>query len=94
MWPFDALRAEHEGSVEVNLQRPVAKHLALTGGLGYSYLGGPFSGGYVYWSAGVAYSVSSVSFSVLFVDTSSEAKALFYNAAAVRRVVGTAIWRF
>jgi uncharacterized protein (TIGR02001 family) len=93
-WPIDALKAENEGSIEVNLQRPVAKHLSVLGGVGYSYLGGPYSGGYVYWSAGAAYSVSSLSFSLLFVDTSSEAKALFYNAAAVRRVLGTASWRF
>lgn len=94
MMPIDALKAESEGSVEVNLQRPVAKHLAAIGGVGYSYLGGPQSGGYVYWSAGAAYTLGPLSFSVLFVDTSSEAKVLFYNAAAVRRVLGTVVWRF
>jgi uncharacterized protein (TIGR02001 family) len=94
MWPIDALKGESERSVELNLQRPVAKHLGVIGGVGYSYLGGPRGGGYVYWSAGAAYSFGSLSFSLLFVDTSSEAKALFYNAAAVRRVLGTAVWRF
>jgi hypothetical protein len=72
----------------------VAKHLAVLGGAGYSSLGGPYGGGYVYFSAGAAYDFRSLSFSLLFVDTTSEAKALFYNAAAARRVLGSVIWRF
>jgi uncharacterized protein (TIGR02001 family) len=34
MWPIDALKGESERSVELNLQRPVAKHLGVIGGVG------------------------------------------------------------
>ncbi len=92
--PYPGLMAEREGSAEVNVQHALIGHLSVTGGAGYSYIGGPESGGYVYWSAGLAYDLKSVSLAVSFVDTSSEAKALFYNAAAANRILGAAIWRF
>ena len=86
--------AEREGSVELNVQHALIQRLSVTGGAGYSYVGGPESGGYVYWSAGLAYDYRSKSLAVSFVDTSSEAKALFYNAAASNRILGAVIWRF
>jgi uncharacterized protein (TIGR02001 family) len=83
-----------EKSVEVNLQRPVLGRLSATAGVGYSFVGGPDSGGYTYWSAGAAYGWRSVTLALSYVNTSDEAKALFYNAAASGRWLGTVIVRF
>jgi uncharacterized protein (TIGR02001 family) len=83
-----------EKSVEVNLQRPVLGRLSATAGVGYSFVGGPESGGYTYWSAGAAYGWRSVTLALSYVNTSDEAKALFYNGAASGRWLGTVIVRF
>jgi uncharacterized protein (TIGR02001 family) len=70
-------------AAEVNLQRPVLGKLSATAGIGYSHFDGPDPAGYAYWSVGAAY-----------VNTTAGAKALFYNAAADGRWIGTVIWRF
>jgi uncharacterized protein (TIGR02001 family) len=92
--PYHRLVAVTEKSVEVNLQRPILGKLSATAGIGYSTLSGPNSGGYTYWSIGGAYDWHSLTLAVSFVDTSAEAKALFYDAAAAGLVTGTVIWRF
>jgi uncharacterized protein (TIGR02001 family) len=81
-------------SAEVNLQRPVLGRLSATAGIGYSHFAGPDAGGYAYWSVGAAYSLAPVSLVVSYVNTTAGAKALFYNAAADGRWIGTVIWRF
>ena len=81
-------------SAEINLQRPVVGRLSATAGIGYSYVGGPDPAGYAYWSAGVAYTISPVSLALSYVNTTAEAKALFYNAAVRGRWIATVIWRF
>ena len=81
-------------SVEVNLQRPVLRRLSATAGVGYSYYGGDDAGGYVYWSVGASYDFAPVTLVLSYVNTTEGAKALFYNAAATGRFVGTLIWRF
>jgi uncharacterized protein (TIGR02001 family) len=81
-------------SAEVNLQRPVLGRLSATAGIGYSHFAGPDPGGYAYWSAGVAYTLAPVSLAVSYVNTTAEAKALFYNGAAGGTWIGTVIWRF
>jgi uncharacterized protein (TIGR02001 family) len=83
-----------ERSVEVSAQRPVFGKLSLLAGVGYSYVDGPQPGGYTYWSGGAAYDIQLVTLTVSYVNTSSEAKALFYNAAATGQWTGTVIWRF
>ena len=93
-YPYDRLISVAQKSAEVSLQRQIIGKLSATGGLGYSFLDGPESGGYVYWSVGGAYELRSVSLVLSYVDTSAEAKALFYNAAAAGRWVGTVLWRF
>jgi len=93
-YPYDGLIGVAEKSAEVNLQRQIAGRFSATAGLGYSFLEGPESGGYAYWSVGGAYDLKSVSLVVSYVDTTAEAKALFYNAAATGRWIGTVIWRF
>jgi uncharacterized protein (TIGR02001 family) len=81
-------------STEVNLQRAVVGKLSATAGIGYSYFGGPESGGYGYWSVGAAYDLAPASLILSYVNTTAGAKALFYNAAADGRWTGTVIWRF
>ena len=81
-------------SAEVNLQRPVLGRLSGTAGIGYSHFDGPYAGGYAYWSVGAAYTIAAVSLVVSYVDTTAEAKALFYDSAASGRWTGTVIWRF
>ena len=93
-YPYDRLMGVSEKSAEISAQRQVAGKLSLLAGVGYSYLDGPFSGGYGYWSIGAAYDLSSVSLVLSYVDTTAEAKSLFYNAAATGRWTGTVIWRF
>jgi len=92
--PYDGLRGVAEKSAEVSLQRQVVGKLSVTAGVGYSFLDGPESGGYAYWSAGAAYDLRSWSLAFSYVDTTAEAKSLFYNAAASGRWMGTVIFRF
>jgi uncharacterized protein (TIGR02001 family) len=93
-YPFPGLKGVSEESGEVSAQRQVFGKLSLTAGVGYSFLGGPESGGYVYWSGGAAYDFLSLTLALAYVNTSAEAKALFYNAAASGQWMGTLIWRF
>jgi uncharacterized protein (TIGR02001 family) len=93
-YPYDRLMEVSEKSAEISAQRQVAGKLSILAGIGYSHLDGPFSGGYGYWSIGAAYDLSSVSLVLSYVDTSAEAKSLFFNAAATGRWTGTVIWRF
>jgi len=83
-----------EKSADVSLQRQIFRGFSLTGGVGFSFLDGPQEGGYGYWSAGAAYDYRSVTLLFSYVNTSPEAKVLFYNAAATGQWTGTAIWRF
>jgi uncharacterized protein (TIGR02001 family) len=92
--PYSSRVQVDEKSAEVNLQRPVLRKLSVTAGVGYSFVGGPESGGYTYWSAGAAYDWRSATLAVSYVNTTDEAKALFYNAAVNGRWLGTFILRF
>lgn len=93
-YPYLKLIGVTEKSGEVSAQRQLIGKLSLTAGVGYSYLDGPESGGYVYWSGGAAYDFQSLTLALAYVDTSAGAKALFYNAAAGGQWMGTLIWRF
>jgi uncharacterized protein (TIGR02001 family) len=93
-YPYDALLGVTEKSAEVSLQRQILGKLSASAGVGYSFLNGPDSGGYTYWSAGGSYDLQSWSLVLSYVDTKAEAKSLFYNAAARGRWTGTVIWRF
>jgi uncharacterized protein (TIGR02001 family) len=88
------LMAVTSDAAEVNLQRPVLGKLSATAGIGYSHFDGPDPAGYAYWSVGAAYAFAPVSLALSYVNTTSGAKALFYNAAADGRWTGTVIWRF
>jgi uncharacterized protein (TIGR02001 family) len=93
-YPYPRLSGVAETSAEVSAQRQIIGKLSLTAGAGYSFLGGPDSGGYLYWSAGAAYDFQAFTLALAYVNTSAEAKALFYNAAASGKWTGTFIWRF
>ena len=93
-YPYDSLIGVTDKSAELSLQRPILGKLSATAGVGYSFLDGPDSGGYAYWSIGGSYDLKSVSVVLSYVDTTAEAKSLFYNAAATGRWSGTVIWRF
>lgn len=93
-FPYPGLIGVSEKSAEMSAQRQVLGKLSLTAGVGYSFLDGPESGSYVYWSGGAAYDFRSFTLAVAYVDTSAGAKALFYNAAATGQWTGTLIWRF
>jgi uncharacterized protein (TIGR02001 family) len=92
--PYPGLIGVTEKSGEVSAQRQIFGNFSLTAGVGYSFLGGPDSGGYVYWSGGAAYDFQSFTVALAYIDTSAAAKALFYNAAATGQWTGTVIWRF
>jgi uncharacterized protein (TIGR02001 family) len=93
-FPYRGLIGVTEKSAEVNAQRQIFGKLSLTAGVGYSFLDGPDSGGYAYWSTGAAYDFQSLTLAVAYVNTSAAAKTLFYNAAATGEWTGTIIWRF
>jgi uncharacterized protein (TIGR02001 family) len=93
-FPYERLIGVTEKSAELSAQRQILGKLSLTAGVGYSFLDGPDSGGYVYWSGGAAYDFRSVTLAVAYVNTSAGAKTLFYNAAATGQWTGTLIWRF
>ena len=92
--PYYEFVGVSEESAEVSLQRQIFGGFSLLAGVGYSSLQGPAGGGYVYYSAGAAYNFRSLSLILSYVNTSAEAKALFYNAAASGQWTGTAVWRF
>jgi uncharacterized protein (TIGR02001 family) len=93
-FPYPELIGVTEKSAEVSAQRQIFGKLSLTAGVGYSFLDGPQSGGYLYWSGGAAYDFQSLTLVLAYVSTSDRAKALFYNAAATGQWTGTLIWRF
>jgi uncharacterized protein (TIGR02001 family) len=93
-YPYDRLVGETEKSAEISAQRQIWRRLSLTTGVGYSFLDGPNSTGYTYWSVGSAYDWQSVSLVAAYVETSPEAKVLFPRAAVSGRWMGTLIWRF
>jgi uncharacterized protein (TIGR02001 family) len=93
-FPYPDLIGVTEKSGELSAQRQIFGKLSLTAGVGYSFLDGPASGGYAYWSGGAAYDFRSFTLAVAYVDTSGGAKALFYNAAATGQWTGTLIRRF
>ncbi len=93
-YPYRNIIGVTEESAEVSLQRQVFGGFSLMAGVGYSSLQGPEGGGYAYWSGGGAYNFRSAALIFSYVNTSGEAKALFYNAAATGQWTGTAIWRF
>jgi uncharacterized protein (TIGR02001 family) len=92
--PYGGLTGVTEKSAEVNAQRQIFGNFSLTAGVGYSFLDGPESAGYLYWSGGAAYDFHSFTLVLAYLDTSAAAKALFYNAAATGEWTGTLIWRF
>ncbi len=81
-------------SGELSMQHSVSGKLSATAGAGYAYYAGPDSAGYAYWSVGAAYDLAPVTLALSYVNTTAAAKALFYNAAADNRWIGTVIWRF
>lgn len=93
-FPYAGLTGVAEKSAELSAQRQVFGKLSLTAGVGYSFLDGPESGGYAYWSGGAAYDFRSLTLAVAYVNTSAQAKTLFYNAAATGQWTGTLFWRF
>lgn len=92
--PYRTLIGVTEKSVEISAQRQIVGRFSLTAGVGYSFLDGPESGGYGYWSGGAAYDFRALTLAVSYVNTSAEAKTLFYNAAASGQWTGSVIWRF
>jgi len=92
--PYNRFVGVAEESAEVSLQRQMFGGFSLMAGVGYSSLQGTEGGGYLYYSAGAAYNFRSVTLIFSYVNTSAEAKTLFYNAAASGQWTGTAIWRF
>lgn len=93
-YPYRSLIGVTEKSAEASLQRQIIGKFSAHAGVGYSSLGGPQSGGYTYWSVGGAYDFESTTLAFSYVNTTAEAKALFYNAAATGEWTGTVIWRF
>lgn len=81
-------------STEISAQRQVFGKLSLTAGVGYTFLDGAESGGYAYWSGGAAYDFRSATLALSYVNTTAEAKTLFYYAAATGQWTATVIWRF
>jgi uncharacterized protein (TIGR02001 family) len=92
--PCQRLLGVTEKSAEISAQRQIIGTFSLTAGVGYSFLNGPQSGGYAYWSGGAAYDFRAVTLAVSYINTSAEAKSLFYNTAASGQWTGSVIWRF
>jgi uncharacterized protein (TIGR02001 family) len=92
--PYRNLIGVTEKSAEISVQRQIIGRFSLTAGVGYSFLDGPESGGYGYWSGGASYDYRAVTLTFSYVNTSAEAKTLFYNASASGQWMGSVIWRF
>jgi uncharacterized protein (TIGR02001 family) len=92
--PYQRIFGVNERSAEISAERAVWGKFSATGGVGYTYLSGPQPGGYAYWSFGGAYDLKKVTLAIAYVNTSAEAKLLFYNAAVDQRWTGTVLWRF
>ena len=92
--PYRGLIGVTSESAEVSLQHRVFGKLSASAGVGYAFYNGQEPGGYGYWSVGAAYDWAPLSLTLSYVNTTSGAKALFYNAAAEDSWSGTVIWRF
>jgi uncharacterized protein (TIGR02001 family) len=92
--PYHGLIGVTTESAEVNLQHRAFGRVSAMAGVGYAFYNAQEPSGYGYWSVGAAYEVAPVSLVLSYVNTTAEAKALFYNAAADSRWSGTVIWRF
>jgi uncharacterized protein (TIGR02001 family) len=92
--PYHGLVRAASSSVELNLQHSVYQKLSVMGGVGYAHLGGAGAGGYVYGSVGLTYDLSPLTLTVAYIDTSPEAKSLFYEQVPGGQWAGTVIWRF
>lgn len=91
---YRGLRGVTATSAEINVQRPLWARLSATAGVGYYAMNGPEAKGYGYWSIGAGYDLAPVSLAVSYVNTTADARALFYNTAVGGRWTGTVIWRF
>lgn len=92
--PYRGLIGVTSESAELSLQHRVLGKLSASAGVGYAFYNGQEPGGYGYWSVGAAYDLAPLSLALSYVNTTTGAKALFYNAAAVDSWSGTVIWRF
>jgi hypothetical protein len=99
-WPGRGNVRASEQSIEVSAQAPLTRQFFVIGGFGYAHLAGEYSQGYNYWSAGGGFSfgpeskLAPASLLLQYIDTSSEAQRVYYDAAVHKRLTGTAIWRF
>jgi uncharacterized protein (TIGR02001 family) len=92
--PYGGLRSFAAGSAEVNLRSPPRHHLVADAGMGYSQVGGPDGGSYLYWSVGGLIDLPTLSVSLNYVNTNAQAAAFFYSQAAHDCWTATLIWRF
>jgi uncharacterized protein (TIGR02001 family) len=61
---------------------------------GYSSMAGPTGGGYEYGSAGLAYDLGRVALTASYVDTSNEAKSLYYIEKPASHWNASILYRF
>ena len=80
-------------SIEGNLQQRFYDKASAIAGIGYSNLGGPAPGNYVYWSVGGAYELRAVALTLSYVGTSG-AKSLFYQEKTSQHLDATIIYHF
>ncbi|HWY24819.1 MAG TPA: TorF family putative porin [Nevskia sp.] len=79
---------------DLALRQPLPHAFSLNAGIGYRDLRWAVDSGYVYGNAGVGWDWRRFHLDLSYIGTNGTARRLFYEDTAVRRLVGSVLWRF
>lgn len=79
---------------DLALRQPLPRALTLEAGIGYRDLRWAVGSGYVYGNAGLGWDWRAWHLDLSYITTNGEARRLFYENQAVRRLVGSVQWHF
>ncbi len=79
---------------DLALRQPLPHAFSLNAGIGYRDLRWAVDSGYVYGNVGVGWDWRHFHLDLSYIDTNGTARRLFYEDMAVRRLVGSVLWRF
>jgi uncharacterized protein (TIGR02001 family) len=81
-------------SYDLALRQPLPHAFSLDAGVGYYDLHRAVDTGYVYWNGGLGWDWRRLHLELSYIGTGGNARELFYDGVAVRRLVAGALWHF
>jgi uncharacterized protein (TIGR02001 family) len=79
---------------DLALRQPLPRGLTLEAGIGYRDLRWAVDSGYAYGNAGLGWDWRALHLDLSWIGTNGQARRLFYEDMAVRRLVGSVQWHF